>query len=369
MRLRVHCFPQERRRCVRRNVMFSGGIPADGAEGVFSLLADTIGNRALSWPDGETDVERRGWITAVNNHVLATAPCFEEAPRDLSQPEGHRYQQWKSLRIRPGATVDLRGRLPYASEAIESYRLFKRMQVAGRIPEGTRFQCSIPGAHDVVSISFAEVTEWPVVIEAWQQAVQEEYQRMLEVIPADELCIQIDFCTEMIHIGGTWAKLLDWVPDLPENELFAQYTSSDYIQGHLAGLPDRVRIGFHICCGTSPSYPVLPLADIDLPVRLSTSIQRASGNAVDYFHLPTMTDSDESYFEPLSRLDVADADIYLGVECNDGLEAMERRITAARPFLPDFGVSHYCGYFWNKAIMPELLQTLAEGADFQTATS
>lgn len=174
---------------------------------------------------------------------------------------------------------------------------------------------------------------------------------MLEVIPAGELCIQIDYCTEMVHIGGTAAKLYAWVPDLPREELFARYTAPDYIRGHLKGLPDEVRIGFHICCGTMPSYPVQQLDDIGLPVDLANAIQKASGNAVDYFRLPAMVDSGDAYFSPLARLDAGKAEIFLGLECNDGLEGMKRRMAAARKSLPEFGVAHYCGYFWNKPVM------------------
>lgn len=350
-----------------KNVMFSGGIPADSVEGVFDLLAGTIGDRAAFWPDGEINPERRGWIGAINTMVLAAAPCFEEIPSPLSLPKDHVYHYFKTLKIRDGATVDLRGRLPYASDAIASYAIFKRMQGEGRIPQGVRFQCSIPGAHDVVSITFPDVSTWPLLIQAWQAAVQEEYRRILEVIPAEELCIQVDYCTEMIHIGGTWAQKFDWVPDLPKDELFARYTSPDYILGHLEGLPDAVTLGFHICCGTNPSYPVQPLPDIGLPVELSNAIQAAAGGKVDYFHLPAMVDSDAAYFAPLARLEVGKAKVYLGLECNDGIEGMTRRIEAARGFLPEFGVAHYCGYFWNKPIMRGLLETLAEGADRQAA--
>lgn len=352
---------------VCRNVMFSGGIPADSVEGVFELLAGTVGERAAFWPDGEINPERRGWIGAINNMVLAAAPCFEEIPSPLSLPKDHPYHLFKTLKIKDGATVDLRGRLPYAKDAIASYGIFKRMQAEGRIPQGIRFQSAIPGAHDVISITFPDVTTWPVLIAAWQEAVQEEYRRMLEVIPAEELCIQIDYCTEMIHIGGTWAQKFDWVPDLPKDELFARYTSAEYIAGHLKGLPDAVTIGFHVCCGTSPSYPVQALADIGLPVDLSNAIQASAGGRVGYFHLPAMVDSGEAYFSPLSRLDTGKATIYLGLECNDGIEGMDRRMQAARKFLPEFGVAHYCGYFWNKAIMRGLLETLVEGANRQAA--
>jgi len=343
-----------------KNVMFTGGIPADSVEGVFELLSKTVGDRAAFWPDGEINPERRGWVGAINTEVLAKAPCFEEIPLPSGLPDSYIF---KTLKIRNGATVDLRGRLPYAHDAIASYRIFKRMQAEGRIPAGVRFQCSIPGAHDVISFTFPDTSTWPLLFQAWQDAVQDDYRRILEVIPAQELCIQIDYCTELMHIGGSWAQRYGWMPTPGKEELFRQYTSPDYILPHLQGLPGAVTVGFHICCGTYPKYPTQPLEDIGLPVNLANAIQSASDGRVDYFHLPAMADSDVSYFAPLSRVNVGKAKIYLGLECNDGLASMTRRIQAARQFLPDFGVAHYCGYLWNQPIMSGLLETLAKGAD------
>jgi hypothetical protein len=351
-----------------KNVMFSGGIPAGSAEDVFNLLAENIGDRAIAWPDGETSPRRSSWIGAINNQVLAAADCFEPVDAELGQDDDHAYQAFKSLKIKEGVELDLRGKLPYAEDAIESYGTFKRLQAEGKIPEGTRFQVAFAGAHDVISITFPNHDEWAPVTKAWQDALTEEYRRILEVIPAEELCVQFDYCTEMIHIGGTWQKLFSWVPDIDSRELFDLYTSPDYVAGHLRGLPDEVRVGIHVCCGTSPSFPVQPLDDIALPVRLSNAIHEATGGRPDYYHLPALPESDEAYFAPLKDLEIGDATLYSGLECNDGIDEMDRRMAAARTARADFGVAHYCGYFWNGPIMADLIRTLAEGADRQAAT-
>lgn len=345
-----------------QNVMFSGGIPADDAEGVFTLLSESIGDRAISWPDGETTPGRSGWIIGVNQRVLTPAVGVEAV-----NPEGD--EMMNNLRIAPGAKIDLKGQLPYADDAIDSYRVFSRMKNEGQIPEDTLFQVSVPGAHDAISASFSNVSEWDSVFTAWQDALQDEYRRILEVIPAEELCIQIDYCTEMVHIGGTWKKYFPWVGDISEDEAQAKYTSADYIQDHLAGIPDEVRVGYHICCGTWPQYPCQPIDTIDFPVQLANAIQQAAGDRVNYFHLPALPDSGDDFFAPLTGLDTGDAAIYLGIEVNDGLEELDRRAASARKFLPEFGVAHYCGYFWNKEIMPQLLNDLAYGADHQAAAT
>ena len=73
--------------------------------------------------------------------------------------------------------------------------------------------------------------------------------------------------------------------------------------------------------------------------------------------------SDDAYFAPLEDLAPGAAKVFLGLECNDGSDAMQRRIDAASAHLRGFGVAHYCGYLWNRAILPQLLQDLNTGAE------
>ena len=190
---------------------------------------------------------------------------------------------------------------------------------------------------------------------------------MLEVIPAADLLFQLDYCVEVSLITGAIAKHVDWVTPEMTADAFARYTSQKYLAAHLAGLPEDVMAGYHICLGTYPAFPNAPIDDIGLPVDLANAMVANSGRRVDFFHLPVMPDAGESFFAPLDRLDVGDAAIYLGVECNDGLEAMRQRMSDARKFLDRFGVSHYCGYAFNTDILPQLMSDLREGADEQAA--
>src|SRR5947207_2487497 len=75
-------------------------------------------------------------------------------------------------------------------------------------------------------------------------------------------------------------------------------------------------------------------------------------------------DRDQRYFQPLADLAIGDAAVYLGFECNDGLEAMQRRIDAAKSVLPKFGVAHYRGYTLQADILPQVLSDLAAGAEY-----
>lgn len=343
------------------DVMFTGGVPGDSVEDVFTQLSNAVGDRAIAYPDGEHG-ERNAWILGVSLNVFPKVAGLEKVKSPL--PYGHAYKYFNNFKISDGVKeINLDGALPYARDAIASYKVFKRMRDEGKIAEGVRFQSSIPCAHDAICNSFPNVEDWPRMFDAWQRALTQEYRKMLEVIPANELCVQLDFCTELTHIGGALPKSVKWVPYVSVEDTLRKYTSKEYIAPHVVGLPDEVMLGIHICAGTSPIFPVQTLEDIGIPVAIANALTANMGRRIDYFHMPVFADSDADYFEPLKRLDVKGARIFLGLECNDGLEAMENRIDAAHTHLKDFGVAHYCGYFWNKAVLPDLLQTLAKGAD------
>ena len=154
------------------------------------------------------------------------------------------------------------------------------------------------------------------------------------------------------------------LPYVPRDEdLFQRFTSPEYLNPLGAGLPDETLLGFHICAGTFPAYPVAHLPDIALPVAAANAIVENAGRRVDFLHLPVLASSDDAYFAPLADLAPGSAKVFLGLECNDGSEAMQKRIVAASVHLRDFGVAHYCGYLWNREILPQLLADLNTGAD------
>jgi hypothetical protein len=341
------------------DVMFTGGVPYDSVEDVFRALSSAVGGRALGYPDGELG-ERSGWVTSLGDSTWPKVAGLEQAStaNDLGGDAGSiTFKQWT---VREGVTdLDLRGLLPYSHAAIEAYEIFTRLREDGVVPPGVRYQMQIPASFDAVLGFFPEPADWPIAMGAWATAVNDEYARMLDVIPADDLSIQIDYCAEVLEASGV--HLFPYAPIL--DDFLATYASAEYLQPLVAALPDEVLLGFHICAGTFPSFPVADLPDISLAVRAANMIVANAGRRVDFVHLPAMQDSDETYFAPLRELRVGHAQVFLGLECNDGPQEMTRRIEAAAKHLQGFGVAHYCGYLWNKEIMPRLLSDLNVGAD------
>jgi hypothetical protein len=353
---------------LEHNVLFTGGVPADSVEHVFRTLASAVGSRALAYPDGEIN-ERRYWIGALKDTVWSRCEGLEARPSEL--PDELQQSLFPSFRFKPGVTeLHLEGLLPYSRAAIESYGIFKRLRAEGVIRPDVRFQIAIPAALDAIALYFPAVERWPALFDAWTRAVQDELRRVLEVIPAGDLVLQIDYCLEVALIDGALGEHAHWVtPELAGDAAFARYTSREYLAPHVQDVPDEVMVGYHICLGTLGGWPRVPLDDIGLPVDLAGAMAASTGRRVDFFHLPVMQDADDRFFAPLERLDVGEAAVYLGVECNDGLEAMRKRIDGARNHLERFGVAHYCGYAFNKEILPQLLSDLRAGADEQAAAT
>jgi hypothetical protein len=128
-------------------VHFVGSIPLPDAETVFRTLAAATGSCLKRLPDGETGI-RKTWIRFLQQ-VLADNPAIEVAsdvpPFKFTQWDGKLLREIRRLRVKPGARLDpATVQTGYADMAIESWRLFDRLQHEGVIPAGVKFQISLP---------------------------------------------------------------------------------------------------------------------------------------------------------------------------------------------------------------------------------
>ncbi|CDP86684.1 MULTISPECIES: hypothetical protein [Mycolicibacterium] len=349
---------------LEQNILFTGSVPGGSAEEVFRTLAGSVGARALAYPDGEID-PRRAFVSGLQA-VFGQCEDLDEIPSGFPEGTPERAMFTPCFRVKKGVSkVRLEGLLPYAESAIESYAVFKRLRDEGTIAAGVRYQIAVVSAYCAVMFWFPHVEDWDVMHDAWTRALQVEYERMLEVIPAEDLAVQIDYAMEPGLLNGRHAEELDWVTqDMVGEAAFARCTSREYLAPHFVGLPETVLAGYHICLGTFPAFPRVPIDDIGFIVDATNALAVNAGRRIDFFHLPVMPDAGDNYYAPLERLDAAGAAIYLGVECDDGQEAMARRVSHARKFMGErFGVAHYCGYAWRAERLGELLGVLRDGAD------
>ena len=292
------------------------------------------------------------------------------APEDVKSPPSHDPELMKATRgtyrLKPGVT-ETTLELPYAVEAIQSHEVYRRLRDAGSIEPGVRFQVSLPCTVDATVGFFPDPVDHPVIISAYERAIQGVIQEMLQHIPAGDLVIQWDYCSELLDIMGARKEYLDGesgIAALSVDARIKKYTSRDYLAPMTEAIPDGVLIGYHLCYGTWGGWPMTEVEDIGLCVQLANGLVENTPRRVDFFHLPVMRDSDDDFFRPLEALDVGDAKVFLGLELADGVEEMVRRASSARKFLPDFGVAHYCGYGREEpARVRQLLADIVAGAD------
>jgi hypothetical protein len=176
--------------------------------------------------------------------------------------------------------------------AVASYEIFKRLRDDEEaILPGTRFQVSVPSHGPAAGLD-----------------------SVLAAVPSGDLAVQ-------------WQVAIDRaIPD-ETAELSAR-------------LCDDVAFGYHLCAG-----PAEGVNDLSRLVALANAIAQRCARPPTWFSLPVPIDrDDEAYFAPLADLRLAaETHPYLGLVHEDGLPAIQRRIAAAKPHLPRFGVCTECG--------------------------
>jgi hypothetical protein len=238
--------------------------------------------------------------------------------------------------VRPGVRPeDLEfPELGYAREASASYAWFRQAKTEGRIPSHLRFQVSLPTPFACL-MAAVDPGALPAVEPAYEAAMLREVVSICEAIPSDELALQWDVCIEMLLFDG---RAFPWPwDDEGHRARFRRLT---------AAVPAEVELGVHLCYGDYDSKHVVePHSGAEL-VGLANLITSESGRPLQFLHLPVPIDrSDQAYFAPLAELDLhPETEVFLGlVHHADGIEGAERRMAAAEPFVPAFGVGTECG--------------------------
>jgi hypothetical protein len=272
-----------------RSVLLVGSVPLSSAEEVFEAICSDLGEFIKRIPDGETG-SRSLWIVCQSETMKSAQGLEVGGERQLQG--GIRNPRYKVKEGQKPEDVKF-GRLGYADNALESYKIFKRLQALGKIPSGVRFQVCLP-------TPLAVLTEMHTLLEVPE--LQKEY-------PIDEL-------------ADAFARLGNRVP------------------------PD-VELGIHLCYGDPGHKHIREPTDtgrmIDVYHRLATAIPRT----ITWLHMPVPRDRvDDPYFSPLRNLKLkSGTELYLGlIHLTDGVEGAKRRAAAAKRFVSDFGVATECGF-------------------------
>ncbi|MGH7906307.1 MAG: hypothetical protein ACREP6_06735 [Candidatus Binataceae bacterium] len=346
---------------LKGDLFLVGSVPFDSVEEVFRNCGRMLGDWVPSLPDGEVG-DRSYWILYVAWRAYHHHPRIETIMRPAPI---NGVEQWKpksmedifQFRLKPGVKSIHFDDLGYASEAAKSYKAFTQARDEGSIAKGVRFQIALPFPQDATFLFFRNPADQDIVAPAYEEALTREIKKIFERIPAKDLAIQFDVCTDLLEMEGTyysWSR-----PD----SAWQRYVEPLHRLPRL--VPEEALLGFHFCYGTFPKKPVIEPKDLALSVRFANAAVAESGRRVDFVHLTVpINRSDDDYFKPLTNLKLGDAKAYLGLINTDGVEGAKKRLAAARKYLSGFGVAAECGFGReNPERVPEILRIHREVAE------
>lgn len=315
-----------------RMVLLVGSVPLSSAEEVFEAVGAELGAFVKRIPDGETG-PRSLWIVCQGEPMKNSQGLEIGGERQLQG--GIRNPRYK---VKEGLKPeDIKfARLGYADNALDSYKVFKRLRDLGKVPAQTRFQVCLPTPLSVVYAFFiaSEVRRiWPF----YERHLLAELDEITRAIPHNDLAIQIDIATE-IHTFLEVPELEKAYPIEELVEAFARLGNR---------VPVDVELGYHLCYGDPGHKHVREPTDtgrmVDVYHRLANAVHRP----ITWVHMPVPRNRDDDpYFAPLRDLRLkSGTELYLGlIHLTDGLDGARRRLVAAKRAVSDFGIATECGF-------------------------
>jgi len=218
--------------------------------------------------------------------------------------------------------------------AIESWRVFDRMQQAGTIPAGVKFQISLPTP--IAPTYNAMVPESrQKLLPALTQHFLGEVRKIADVMPNDRIAIQWDVCQEVL----AWEGYYDKGPvDFRTETLEVLSQVGD-------GVPSGIDLGYHLCYGSPADEHILQPRDAGIMVEMINAIGRHVRRPIQFFHIPVPKPrTDDAFFAPMKNLELGAAtQLYLGLIHHDDPAGDAARLAAARRYVRVDGIASECG--------------------------
>jgi hypothetical protein len=315
-----------------RGVHLVGGLAAPTATDAMTATARVLGRHLRRLTDGETK-ERSQWIWWQIDKLIAVPGIKMGQPQVNPETGNPDYSVFPGLDVDEGVTIPERA-LGYADVAIDSYREFVRLRDEGVVPQGVRFQVSVPTPFAVV-VAWASGESQRRLWQPFKDALFAEVDAIQAGIPAEDLAIQWDVAVEIGALEGVFKPT-------PELSTFERIASEliDCVR-HVRQPAQR---GLHFCYGDYKHRHFQAPTDLGLIVRLSNAV--TSSAPVDFVHMPVDRESGRtpSYFAPLRDLDVNGAELALGViDYENDSARIDELVSAAASAGRPFSVATECG--------------------------
>jgi hypothetical protein len=324
---------------VNSELLLVGSLPADSSDSALRGAAGFFGDLVFALPDGETG-PRAAWVGYERERLVRPNPDVVVV-QETESPTGiprHAYET-PVFGLRPGVTALRWDSWPRIDDAIAGYQVFRALRAEGVIPAQLRFQVGLPFPSSALNGFKADfAADYPVAAGAFEDLVARELKRLTEAIPPEDLAIQWDLAYETQDIEG----VLAWTGEGGWERFAGPVTRLTRL------IPDDVLVGYHLCYGTFPEWPMYEARDMGVLVRMANFAVANSGRTVDWLHLAGpryLRSEDRSFFRPLADLAPGDARVFLGIVLPiDGVAGLRRRHDTASRYLADFGVAMYCGF-------------------------
>lgn len=342
---------------MKGSVLFVGSVPGENSGEVFRSCSSETGDLVTSLSDGETG-DRHQWVQFLAAKTYHGHPSLQTIQRPQTEDGADKWHNESYVekgwlfKVREGISDITLPELGYAAAAIESYSEFVKLRNDGVIPQGVRFQVSLPLTESGTRLFLTSDHDFQIMSKAYEAAMVKEIEMMLQHIPASDLVIQWDLALEVLFI-----VLAGKTPWEPQGDTFHRYLES--LANLATHIPAETLMGCHYCFGDLGHKHLLEPPDLALPVQMANAAVQKVARPIDYFHMPVPRNRDDSdYFAPLNDLNIGDSKLYLGlVHYSDGVEGTLNRVKAARQFAPDFGIATECGFGRRqKDTIPELLR-------------
>jgi hypothetical protein len=326
-------------RRVDSDLLLVGSLPADSTEAAFRAGAEHFAGLVFALPDGETG-PRAAWVGYEREQLARPNPdvvVVEETASPTGIPR-HAYET-PVFAVREGVDALHWDTWPRIDDAIASYAVFARLRDEGVIPAGVRFQVGLPFPSSALNAFKADFgRDYPKAARGFEELVARELERLLAAVPAGELAIQWDNAYETQDIEG----VLAWTAGDAWERFAGPATRLTRL------IPEDVLVGYHLCYGTFPEWPMYEPHDMSVLVRMANFAVAESGRQVDWLHMAgprVLRSEDARFYAPLADLEPRDARVFLGIVLPlDGVPGLRRRHAVASRFLDDFGVAMYCGF-------------------------
>jgi len=330
-----------------------GSVPLSDAREVFTVASRELGPYLKRIPDGETG-ERSDWITWLEP-IFANHDAFEPSGETF-QLHGGLKQRDRRYRLKRGVTADsiTFDNLFYGDFAICSYSTFAELKGQGVVPSHCKFQVALVPAHSVIWLYVQEDLQ-RAIDRPFNDGVVREIDKIAANIPHNQLSIQFDIASA-VFARLERAEASPYGRDKEEmQETFAKIVTQ------LANrIPADIDLIFHFCYGDRGHKHVVEPTDMGDMVGFANRLARRVTRPIQLVHMPVPRNrSDDAYFAPLSRLELAPAtEVCLGlVHYTDGIEGAMRRLRTARKHIETFAIATECGFGRrDPGTIPELLR-------------